>query len=51
MLKRAEVSARALGMQLQLVEARSPEDFDGGIRAHAVRARERDDCVDQCHVF
>src|SRR5262252_9164336 len=29
MLKRAELSARALGMQLQLVEARSPADFDG----------------------
>jgi putative ABC transport system substrate-binding protein len=28
MLNRAEVSARALGMQLQLVEARSPADFD-----------------------
>jgi len=28
MLKKAEVSAKALGMQLQLVEARSPADFD-----------------------
>ena len=28
MLKQAELSARALGMQLQLVEARSPKDFE-----------------------
>src|SRR5262245_14685007 len=28
MVKRAEVSARALAMQLQLVEAQSPKDFD-----------------------
>ena len=28
MLKEAEVAARALGVRLQFVEARGPEDFD-----------------------
>jgi len=37
-LKQAEVAARALGLQLQFVEARSPADFD---KAFAEIARER----------
>jgi ABC-type uncharacterized transport system substrate-binding protein len=38
MLKRAEVAGRALGMQLQLVEARGPADFDRAF-SHMTRAR------------
>ncbi len=33
MLKETEVAARALGVQLQLLEARSPNDFDGAFAA------------------
>jgi putative ABC transport system substrate-binding protein len=38
MLKEAEVAARALGVRLQLVEARGPDDFD---RAFSDMARVR----------
>jgi putative tryptophan/tyrosine transport system substrate-binding protein len=42
MLKGAEVAARALGVRLQLVEARGPEDFD---RAFSERTRARADAL------
>jgi putative ABC transport system substrate-binding protein len=38
MLKEADVAARALGMQLQFVEARGPADFDGAF-SEMIRAR------------
>jgi len=41
-LKRAEVAARALGMRLQVVEARGPEDFD---RAFSDMTRARADAL------
>jgi putative tryptophan/tyrosine transport system substrate-binding protein len=42
MLKGAEVAARALGVQLELVEARGPADFD---RAFSNMTRERADAL------
>jgi putative ABC transport system substrate-binding protein len=41
-LKEVEVAARSLGIQLQKVVARGPEEFDG---AFAAMARERADAV------
>jgi putative tryptophan/tyrosine transport system substrate-binding protein len=42
MLKEAEVAARALGVRLQFVEARGPEDFD---RAFSEMTRARADAL------
>jgi putative ABC transport system substrate-binding protein len=42
MLKRAEVAARALGVRLQFVEARGPDDFD---RAFSEMTRARADAL------
>jgi putative ABC transport system substrate-binding protein len=42
MLKEADVAARALGLRLQIVEARGPEDFD---RAFSDMAKARADAV------
>ncbi len=42
MLREADVAARALGVRLQVVEARGPEDFD---RAFADMTRARADAV------
>ena len=42
MVKEMEVAARTLGVQLQLLEARSPKDFD---RAFSAMTRERADAL------
>jgi len=47
-LKRAEVAARALGVRLQFVEARGPEDFDR-VFSEMTKAR-AGDCASKLHV-
>jgi putative ABC transport system substrate-binding protein len=49
MLKGAEVAARALGVRLQFVEARGPEDFDRAF-SDISRARRCSGCVVRRHV-
>jgi len=48
-LQGAEVAARALGVQLQFVEARGPEEFDRAF-SEIIRARGCSDCVAKLHV-
>ena len=50
MLKGAEVAARALGVRLQFVEARGPEDFDRAFSDMTRRARGCSDCAAKRHV-
>jgi putative tryptophan/tyrosine transport system substrate-binding protein len=49
MLKGAEVAARALGMRLQFVEARGPDDFDRAF-SEMTKARGCSDCAAKHHV-
>jgi putative ABC transport system substrate-binding protein len=50
MLKGAEVAARALGVRLQIVEARGPADFDRAF-SDMTKARRCADCVAKRHVL
>ena len=51
MLKEAEVAARALGVRLQLVEARGPEDIEKAFSDMTRGACGRRDCVDKHHAL